>query len=40
MISAGIGKEIIKKKIPYISKSPGIYKMLNAKGEILYVGKL
>ena len=34
-----MGKEIIKKKIPHISKSPGIYQMLNAKGEILYIGK-
>ena len=39
MISSIMGKEIIKKKIPHISKSPGIYQMLNAKGEILYIGK-
>ena len=33
------GKKIIKDKIPLISKNPGIYKMLNSSGEILYIGK-
>jgi len=33
------GKEIIKQKIPSLAKSPGIYKMLSEKNEILYVGK-
>src|SRR5210317_2634914 len=34
-----IGKEVIKKELPLIPKSPGVYKMLNQKGDILYVGK-
>ena len=33
------GKEVIKKELPLIPKLPGVYRMLNAKGEILYVGK-
>ncbi len=33
------GKQIIKDKIPLISKNPGIYKMLSSTGEILYIGK-
>ena len=39
MISSDIGKEIIKKELPLIPKLPGIYRMLNEKEEILYVGK-
>ena len=39
MISSDIGKEIIKKELPLMPKLPGVYKMLNAKNEILYVGK-
>ncbi len=39
MISSDIGKEIIKKELTLIPKLPGVYKMLNDKGEILYVGK-
>ncbi len=39
MISSEIGKEVIKKELPLIPKLPGIYRMLNDKGEILYVGK-
>ena len=39
MLSSEKGKEIIKKKLPFITKSPGIYKMLNEKNEILYIGK-
>ncbi len=34
-----IGKEAIKKELPVIPKLPGIYRMLNEKNEILYVGK-
>ncbi len=34
-----LGKKIIKDKIPLIPKNPGIYKMLNEKKEILYIGK-
>ena len=33
------GKKVIKDKIPLIPKNPGVYKMLNATGEILYIGK-
>ena len=33
------GKEVIKQKIPHLTKNPGIYKMLGEKNEILYVGK-
>jgi len=33
------GKEIIKKKIPLISNSPGVYRMLDKKDQVLYVGK-
>ncbi len=33
------GKKVIKDKIPLIPKNPGIYKMLGATGEILYIGK-
>ncbi len=34
-----IGKDAIKKELPVIPKLPGIYRMLNEKNEILYVGK-
>ena len=33
------GKEIIKQKIPLLTKNPGVYRMLGDKKEILYVGK-
>ena len=33
------GKEVIKKELPLIPKSPGVYRMLNHKDNILYVGK-
>ncbi len=39
MISSEIGKEVIKKQLPLIPKLPGVYRMLNNKNEILYVGK-
>ncbi len=39
MISSEIGKEVIKKELPLIPKLPGVYRMLNSKNEILYVGK-
>ena len=39
MISPEIGKEVIKKELPLIPKLPGVYRMLNDKNEILYVGK-
>ena len=33
------GKKIIKDKIPLLPKNPGVYRMLSAKKEILYIGK-
>ena len=39
MISSEVGKEVIKKELPLIPKLPGVYRMLNSKGDILYVGK-
>jgi len=39
MISSEIGKEVIKKELALIPKLPGVYKMINSKNEILYVGK-
>ncbi len=34
-----IGKNVIKKELPLIPKLPGIYRFINSKNEILYVGK-
>ncbi len=39
MISSDLGKQAIKKELPLIPKLPGVYRMLNSKNEILYVGK-
>ena len=39
MISSELGKEAIKKELPLIPKLPGVYRMLDSKNEILYVGK-
>ena len=39
MKSSDLGKEVIKKELPLIPKSPGVYRMLNHKDDILYVGK-
>jgi len=39
MKSSDLGKEIIKKELSLIPKSPGVYKMTNHKGDVLYVGK-
>jgi excinuclease ABC subunit C len=39
MKNADLGKEVIKKELSLIPKSPGVYRMLNHKGDILYVGK-
>jgi len=39
MKSSDLGKEVIRKELSLIPKSPGIYRMLNHKGDILYVGK-
>jgi len=33
------GKKLIEKKIPFVSNSPGVYRMLDKKGQVLYVGK-
>ena len=34
-----LGKKVIKDKIPLLPKNPGVYRMLNVKKEILYIGK-
>ena len=34
-----LGKEIIKKELPLIPKSPGVYRMINHKDNVHYVGK-
>ncbi len=39
MISSETGKEVIKKEIVITPKLPGVYRMLNSKNEILYIGK-
>jgi len=39
MIISDIGKEVIKKELPLIPRLPGVYRMINSKNEILYVGK-
>jgi len=39
MKNLDFGKELIKKKIPLISNSPGVYRMLDKKNHVLYVGK-
>ena len=39
MKSSDLGKEVIKKELALIPKSPGVYRMLNHKGNLLYVGK-
>jgi len=39
MKSSDLGKNVIKKELSLIPKSPGVYRMLNHKGDILYVGK-
>ena len=39
MFSFNKGQDLIRKKIPLISKNPGVYRMLDKKNEILYVGK-
>ena len=39
MKSSELGKEVIKKELPLIPKLPGVYRMLNDKNQILYVGK-
>jgi len=39
MMSSETGKEVIKKELALIPKLPGVYRMLNEKGDILYVGK-
>ena len=33
------GKELIKKKITLLSNSPGVYRMLDKRDQVLYVGK-
>ena len=33
------GKKVIKDKISLLPKNPGVYRMLSARKEILYIGK-
>ena len=35
MKSSELGKEIIKKELPLIPKSPGVYRMINHKGKLV-----
>jgi len=39
MLSSDTGKDIIKKELPLMPKLPGVYRMLNSKNEVLYIGK-
>ena len=39
MKSSDLGKEVIKKELLLTPKSPGIYKMINHKSDVLYVCK-
>ena len=39
MKSSDLGKEVIKKELSLIPKIPGVYRMINHKGDVLYVGK-
>ena len=39
MKSSELGKEVIKKELPLIPKSPGVYRMINHKDDVHYVGK-
>jgi len=39
MLSSDIGKEVIKKELSLMPKLPGVYRMLNSKNEVLYIGK-
>jgi excinuclease ABC subunit C len=39
MKSSELGKDVIKRELPLIPKSPGVYRMLDHKDVILYVGK-
>jgi len=39
MRNLDFGKELIRKKIPLVSNSPGVYRMLDKKNQVLYVGK-
>ena len=39
MKSSELGKDVIRKELPLIPKSPGVYRMLDHKDIILYVGK-
>ena len=39
MKSSDLGKEVIKKELQLIPKSPGVYRMINHKGDVHYIGK-
>ncbi len=39
MKSSDLGKKVVKKELQLAPKSPGVYKMINHKSDVLYVGK-
>ena len=39
MKSSELGKDVIKKELHLIPKSPGVYRMINHKDDVLYIGK-
>jgi len=39
MTSTELGKEVIKKELLLTPKSPGVYRMINHKDDVIYVGK-
>ncbi len=39
MKSSELGKKVIKKELPLIPKSPGVYRMISHKDDVLYIGK-
>ena len=39
MKSSELGKQVIKKELALIPKSPGVYRMINHKGDVHYIGK-
>jgi len=39
MRDINFGKVLINQKIPLVAKSPGVYRMLGKKNQVLYVGK-
>ncbi len=39
MTGSELGKEVIKKELLLTPKRPGVYRMINQKGDVIYVGK-